>query len=224
MDDMGLFVAGYYAGKKKGGGSVKTESMFDYISKLPSTGYSFDIADGWWCEMCADSNPTTIPWNFGTGSRRDDWSAEYTSAVTVSTLTKAFYLRIFKSSELKMVTNERMYNSLLKVYASNGTDVGDLKEVTTLEYDFPSPGVASVGGYNTDWLDMPYIYLKHKATRTTNGEVVNENSGTMGWIAPVTRYFMGNNKADSDINVYADFVKAVRKMSDEYNKTEEAIK
>ena len=216
--------AAYMAKMMSGGGSVKIESMFDYISKLPSTGYSFDIADEWWCEMCADSNPTTIPWNFGTGSRRDDWSAEYTSAVTVSTPTKAFYLRIFKGSELKMVTNERVYNSLLKLYASNGTDVGDLKEVTTFEYDFSSLGVASVGGYNTNMLNMPYVYLKYKATRTTNGEVVSEYSSTIGWISPSVRYFMGNNKTDSDINVYADFVKAVRKMSDEYNKTKEVIK
>lgn len=53
MDDMGLFVAGYYAGKKKGGGSADF-NQFDYIAGLPSV-FEMEISDGWKFDIVTES-------------------------------------------------------------------------------------------------------------------------------------------------------------------------
>ena len=212
MDDMGLFVAGYYAGKKKGGGSVTTETMFDRISKLPTV-FAFDIADGWRCELCADSDPIECPQ--GITARWDNWSEEYTSTVCISQDTKAFYLRIFNSSDLKMVTNACRTDSITKLYESDGTNIGELKKTVITEYsDF---SVYSVGAYNANWPGLPTISLKLKITTTTNG-AIETNNAAYGYISSSTRFFASG---EIDPNTYVDFVKAVRKMSDEYNKTKE---
>lgn len=197
-----------------GGGGTTTETLYDRISKLPTV-FAFDIADKWRCELCADSDPIECPQSIG--NRYDDWSEEYTSTVVVSKPTKAFYLRIFKGSELKMVTNAVQTDSVTKWYASDGTNVGDLKKTVVTAYsDF---SVSSVGVYNTNALYLPSVSLGYKMTQTTDGTAETYN-GSMGYISPSTRYFAAG---EIDPNTYADFVKAVRKMSDEYNKTEEVI-
>lgn len=196
-----------------GGGSSKT--MFDRISKLPTV-FSFAIADECRCELCTDDNPVDCPQTVST--RFDDWGGEYTSTVVITKPTKAFHLRIFSGSELKMVTNAVQTESIAKWYSSDGTNVGELKK--TVEINYRDFAVLSVGAYNTDSLHMPSVNLRYKMVQTTDGTAVTYNS-SMGYISPSTRYFAAG---DIDPNTYADFVNAVRKMSDEYNKTEEVTK
>lgn len=207
--------AAYMAKMMSDGGSVTTETMFDRISKLPAV-FAFDVADGWRCELCADSKPIDCPMSIGT--RYDDWNSEYTSTVVIQKTTKAFYLRIFSGTELKMVTNVCQTDGIAKWYSSDGINVGELKK--TVEINYSDFAVLSVGTYNTDSLHMPSVYLKYKMVQTTDGTAVTYNS-SMGYISPSTRYFAAG---EIDPNTYADFVKAVRKMSDEYNKTEEVTK
>lgn len=195
-----------------GGGSTTTETMFDRISKLPTV-FAFDVADGWRCELCEDNAPIECPQSISI--RYDDWSEEYASTVVVSKPTKAFYLRIFKGSELKMVTDARQTDSVTKWYASDGTNVGDLKKAIVTAYsDF---SVSSVEGYNTNALYLPSVSLGYKMTQTTDG-TAETYDGTFGYISPSMRLLSNDEIAP---NTYAEFVKAVRKMSDEYNKTEE---
>ncbi len=210
MDDMGMFMAGYCAGKKKGTGTA--EKMFDRISKLPTV-FAFDIADKWRCELCADSDPIECPHTVAI--RADNWSEEYTSTVTVSKPTKAFYLRIFKGTELKMVTNAVQTDSITKWYASDGIKVGELKKTVVIEYsDF---NLGNVNGYNTNYLILPYVYLGYKMTQTTDG-TASTYDGMYGYISSSTRFFASDEISPT---TYAEFVNAVRKMSDEYNKTKE---
>ena len=195
-----------------GGGGGSSETLYDRISKLPTV-FSFDIADEWHCELCADDNPVDCPQTVTT--RYDDWGGEYTSTVVIAKPTRAFYLRIFSGSELKMVTNAVQTESIAKWYSSDGTNVGELKK--TVEINYSDFSVAGVNGYNTRTLTLPYVYLGYKMTQTADGAAETYN-GSMGYIAPNTKYFFNNEISP---NTYADFVKAVRKMSDEYNKTEE---
>ena len=195
-----------------GGGSTTAETMYDRISKLPTV-FAFDVADGWRCELCTDDNPVDCPQTVST--RFDDWGGEYTSTVVITKPTRAFYLRIFSGSELKMVTNAVQTESIAKWYSSDGTNVGELKK--TVEINYSDFAVAGVNGYNTRTLTLPYVYLGYKMTQTNDGTAETYN-GSMGYISPSTRYFAAG---DIDPNTYADFVNAVRKMSDEYNKTEE---
>lgn len=204
--------AAYMAEMMSGGGGTTAGTMYDRISKLPTV-FAFDVADGWRCELCADSDP--IECTQSISIRYDDWSVEYTSTVAASKPTKAFYLRIFKGSELKMVTNAVQTDSIAKWYSSDGTNVGELKK--TVEINYSDFAVSSVGAYNTDSLHMPSVNLRYKMVQTTDGTAVTYNS-SMGYISPSTRYFAAG---DIDPNTYAEFVKAVRKMSDEYNKTTE---
>lgn len=204
MDDMGLYVLGYQAGKKKGGGVEK----YDRIAGLPTV-FSFDMADGWRCELCADSAPTDCSKQFG--NRYDDWGGEYQSTVTYNLNTKAYYLRIFSGSDLKLVTDMLFNDTYAKWYASNGTDVGDLMKTVTNTYsDFR---IASVGGYNTNLLNLPNVNLGYTFTQTIN-ETTTTVSGSRGIIGGQIKFI---SKGDIDVNVYADFVKAVRKFSDEFN-------
>lgn len=204
--------AAYMAKMMSGGGSTTTETMFDRISKLPTV-FAFDVADGWRCELCADSDPIECPQSISI--RYDDWSVEYTSTVAASKPTKAFYLRILKGSELKMVTDARQTDSVTKWYASDGTNVGDLKKTVVTAYsDF---SVSSVGGYNTNALYLPSVSLGNKMTQTTDG-TASTYDGSFGYISPSTKFLASGEISPT---TYAEFVKAVRKMSDEYNKTKE---
>ena len=207
---MGMFMAGYYAGKKKGTGTAET--MFDRISGLP-TMFAFDIADGWRGEVCSGSDPIEYPQEIATNSQHGDWGEEYTSSVIISKRTKAFYLRIFKGPELKMVTSATQTNRTTKWYASDGTNIGDLKKTIVIEYsDFST---LSVDTYSTNELHLPSIYLEAKMTNTTNGTIET---------SPVSiRLYLNSFFSNNEIfpTTYAEFVKALRKMSDEYNKTEE---
>ncbi len=193
-----------------GGGGTTTETLYDRISELPTV-FAFDIADGWRCELCADNGPIECPQSISI--RYDDWSVEYTSTVVASKPTKAFYLRILKGSELKMVTDARQTDSIAKWYESNGTNVGDLKKTVVTEYsDF---SVSSVGRYNTNALYLPSVSLGYKMTQTTDG-TASTYDGTFGYISPSTKFLASGEISPT---TYADFVKAVRKMSDEYNNT-----
>lgn len=201
------FIAGYLIGLEDGGGSVIEK--YDRIAGLP-TAFAFDMVDGWRCELCADSNPTDCPRTFGT--RYDSWSEEFQSTVVFTKPTKAYYLRIFSGSELKLITDVLLLNEYCsKWYASNGTAVGDLMKTVTSTYsDF---SISSVGSYNTYTLDLPYVHIGYTYTETIN-ETITSVSGSKGIISPQTKFI---SKGDIDVNVYADFVNAVRKFSDEFN-------
>ena len=208
----GLITTAMCSGTVGGGGSTATETMFDRISKLPTV-FAFDIADKWRCELCADSDPIECPQTVT--MRWDSWSEEYTSTVTISKPTKAFYLRIFKGTDLKMVTNACQTDSITKWYASDGIKVGELKKTVVTEYsDF---NLANVNGYNTNYLLLPTVFLGYKMTQTTDG-TASTYDGTYGYISSSTKFFASDEISST---TYAEFVNAVRKMSDEYNKTEE---
>lgn len=195
-----------------GGGSTTTETMFDRISKLPTV-FAFDVADGWRCEICVDNNPTKYPQSIG--YRYDNWSDEFTSTVTVTIPTKTFYLRVFKGSELKMVTEAVQTGSISKWYEANGVnaDIGELKSTVITEYnDF---GIHSIGAYGPNMVTLPQIFIDYKMTQTTNGVVATYN-GYTAYTSPSTRFF---ENGEVSVATYAEFVKAVRKMSDEYNNT-----
>lgn len=208
----GLITTAMCSGTVGGGGSTATEKMFDRISKLPTV-FAFDIADKWRCELCADSDPIECPQTVT--MRWDSWSEEYTSTVTISKPTKAFYLRIFKGTDLKMVTNACQTDSITKWYASDGIKVGELKKTVVTEYsDF---NLANVNGYNTNYLILPTVSLGYKMTQTTDGTASTYDGG-YGYISSSTKFFASDEISST---TYAEFVNAVRKMSDEYNKTKE---
>lgn len=191
------------------GGGGQSEEKYDRIAGLPTV-FAFDMADGWRCELCADSNPTDCPRTFGT--RYDSWSEEFQSTVVFTKPTKAYYLRIFSGSELKLITDVLLLNEYCsKWYASNGTAVGDLmKTVTNTFSDF---SISTVGSYNTYTLDLPYVHIGYTYTETSNGAVTSV-SGSKGIISPQTKFI---SNGDIDVNVYANFVNAVRNFSDEFN-------
>lgn len=201
------FIAGYLLGLEDGGGGAVEK--YDRIAGLPTV-FAFDMADGWRCELCADSNPTDCPKSFGT--RYDSWSEEFQSTVVYSKSTKVYYLRIFSGSELKLVTDVLLLNEYCsKWYASNGTAVGDLMKTVTNTYsDF---SISTVGSYNTYTLELPYVHIGYTYTETANGTITSV-SGSSGIISPQTKFI---SKSEIDVNVYADFVNAVRKFSDEFN-------
>lgn len=204
--------AAYMAKMISGGGSTTTETMFDRISKLPTV-FAFDIADGWRCELCADNAPIECPHTVAI--RIDSWSEEYTSTVCMFKKTKTFYLRIFNGSDLKMATDPSQADSITKLYESDGTNIGELKKTVITEYsDF---SVYSVSSYYADWLGLPTISLIFKKTITTNGAIETSNAA-YGYISSSIKFFASG---EIDPNTYVEFVKDVRKMSDEYNKTKE---
>ena len=206
---MELFAASGALMKSFGGGGGGAVEKYDRIAGLPTV-FAFDMADGWRCELCADSNPTDCPETFST--RYDSWSEEFQSTVVFNKPTKAYYLRIFSGSELKLVTDVLPFNDgCAKWYASNGTAVGDLmKTVEIILGDF---GVNSAYYYVTDALSIPYVHLDSAQTTTTNGIAETANS-IKNILSPQTKFI---SKGDIDVNVYADFVNAVRKFSDEFN-------
>lgn len=201
------FIAGYLLGLEDGGGG-QSEEKFDHIAGLPTV-FAFDMADGWRCELCADSNPTDCPETFGT--RYDSWSEEFQSTVVYTKPTKAYYLRIFNGSELKLITDVLPFNnSCAKWYASNGTVVGDLMKTVISEYgDFFVKYVDEY--YSTDSLKLPTVSIGYTLTQTVNGtaETYSGNQNVF--------YSKFISKSEIDVNVFADFVNAVRKFSDEFN-------
>lgn len=203
------FLEAAYMAKMTGGGTAVEK--YDRISGLPTV-FAFDMADGWRCELCADSNPTDCPKTINT--RYDSWSTEYQSTVICTQINKSYHLRIFSGSDLKLATD--LFNdNCTKWYSSNGDTVGELKKTITSIHSDSDFGISSVSGYNTDKLDLPYVYLGYTLTQTIN-ETTTTNSGVYGIIGSNMKFI---SKGDLDVNVYADFVKAVRKFSDEFNGT-----
>lgn len=211
----GLITAAMCSGTFSGG-STTNEIMFDRISKLPTV-FAFDIADGWRCELCADSDPIECSQRIS-HRYNDNWSEEYTSTAVIIQDTKAFYLRFFNGSDLKMSSVARWTDSIIKWYESNGMNIGELKKTIITEYsDF---GVLSVGVNASAPLDLPSISLKLKITTITNGKVETNNT-SMGIFSYSPEFFYKNETDPNTYDIFVKFVKAVRKMSDEYNKTEE---
>ena len=204
------FIAGYLLGLEDGGGGAVEK--YDRIAGLPTV-FAFDMADGWRCELCADSNPTDCPKSFGT--RYDSWSEEFQSTVVYSKSTKVYYLRIFCGDALMLITDmfsTTMSDYYSEWYSSNGSDVGNLmKTVSQTIGDFSIQSVQQA--YNTRLLQPPYVYIKYTLTQTINGitETYDRNYAVIG---SADRFI---SKSDVDINAYADFVNAVRKFSDEFN-------
>lgn len=200
------FIAGYLLGLEDGGGGAVEK--YDRIAGLPTV-FAFDMTDGWRCELCADSNPTECPETVST--RYDSWSEEFQSTVVFNKPTKAYYLRIFSGSELKLITDVLPFNDgCAKWYASNGNVVGDLMKTVISEYgDFFVKYVDEY--YSTDSLKLPTVSIGYTLTQTVNG-TAETFSGSQNVF-----YSKFISKSEIDVNVYADFVNAVRKFSDEFN-------
>lgn len=201
------FIEAANMAKMCGGGAVE---KYDRIAGLPTV-FAFDMADGWRCELCADSNPNDCPKAFS--ARYDSWSEEFQSTVVYSKTTKAYYLRIFCGDALMLITDMSITDNYAEWYSSNGSDVGDLMKTVTNTYsDF---SIYSVSDYNTHMLQLPYVYIGYTYTETANGTITSI-SGSRGIIGPQTKFI---SKSEIDVNVYVDFVNAVRKFSDVFNNT-----
>ena len=206
------FLEAAYMAKMTGGGTAVEK--YDRIAGLPTV-FSFDMADGWRCELCADSNPTDIGKSLT--ARVDDWSEEFQSTVVYSKATTVYYLRILNNSGLKLITDLVQYPfaTYAEWYASNGNVIGELMK--TIKSSTENFRVSSVGVYNPNMFLLPAVNLEFTMTRITadssgtNTETINS---TYAFISSNTKFI---SKGDPDVNVYADFVKAVRKFSDEFN-------
>lgn len=196
----------------KGGGGSQTEEKYDRIAGLP-TAFAFDIADGWRCELCEDNNPTDQPVKLTI--RGDEWGGEYNWSYVYSKPTKFRYLKIFKGSELKLVSDAVGYSDrYAEWYAASLDNIGELKKIITTEYVYTS--IHSVTGYNPNYLTLPDIRLNYVYTYTEDGvsKIFNSDQTI---ISSSTTFIYKNWDIYLDLNVYDEFVKAVRKFSDEFN-------
>lgn len=194
------------------GSAGSTIDRYDYIKKLPKI-FEFAMVDGWRCELCEDNNPTDQPVKLSI--RRDEWGGEYNWSYVYSKPTKFRYLKIFKGSELKLVSDAVGFSDeYAEWYAVSLDNIGELKKIITTEYVYTS--IHSVTGYNPNYLTLPEIRLNYVYTYTENGVSKIFNSDQM-IIGSSTTFIYKN--WDIDLNVYDEFVKAVRKFADEFNNT-----
>ena len=198
------------------GGGRKEVDKFDYIVGLPTL-FSFDLANGWWGEACEDSSSGDRPVEYGT--RRDDnWDEEYVDTYIYVRTTKVRYVRFFKDTELQLVSDAVGYTDrYAEWYAANVNSIGGLKRTIAIEYVYTG-NISMVGTYDPEHLLLPDVYFEHKYTSTENGIITYESIGASALINERIE-FIYKNFDDTNLSVYDDFVKAVRKFSDVYNKT-----
>ena len=201
------FIAGYLMGLGEGG-SASSQTLFDRIAALPAV-YSFDIADGWRCEVCEDSEKIS---QFGT--RYDNWDEEHPHTLVKTRCENQLYFRMYCDEKLYFIVSGAYAKHYSEWYAANGTEIGELKKTVSLSYsDFY---LKSVDVYYPEYSPpptAPTIRLGCTYTITTDG--VSESmdstvtiSGTFLW------------RDDTDTAAYISYVNAVRRLSDELNKTE----
>ena len=204
------------AGRIMMGGGRKEVDKFDYIVGLPTL-FSFDLANGWWGEVCEDNNSDDRPVEY-TVRRDDNWDEEYTDTYVCSKTTKVRYVRFFKDTKLQLVSDAVEYTDrYAEWYAANVNSIGGLKKTITIEYVYTG-SITMVGTYDPGHLLLPYVYFEHKYTDTENGIITYESTGASALIDERNR-FIYKNFDDINLSVYDDFVKAVRKFSDVYNET-----
>lgn len=197
-----------------GGGGGSAANKFDRIVGLPTL-FSFDLANGWWGEVCEDSNPDdqAVSYSIRQG---DNWDEEYVDTYTYTKAIKARYLRFFKDTELQLVSDVAgQLDRSGEWYAANVNSIGELKKTVVIEYVYT--GVISVvGTYNPESLYLPYISFECKYTSTENGIIAYEATTSQQLIGGNTK-FIYKNFDDINLSVYDEFVKAVRKFSDVFN-------
>lgn len=196
------------------GSAGSTIDRYDYIKKLPTL-FSFDLANGWWGEVCEDSNSDDRPVTY-TVRRDDNWDEEYTDTYVCTKTTKVRYVRFFKDTELQLVSGAvGSTDRYAEWYAANVNSIGGLKTTIAIEYVYTG-SISMVGTYDPEHLLLPYVYFDYKYTEIENGIITYESTGASALIYERNE-FIYKNFDDINLSVYDEFVKAVRKFSDEYN-------
>ena len=197
-----------------GGGNAVNK--FDRIVGLPTL-FSFDLANGWWGEVCEDSNPDDQPVQY-TIRQGDNWDEEYVDTYVYSKTTKVRYIRFFKNTELKLVSDVAgQTDRYAEWYAANVNSIGELKRTVVGEYVYTG-NITIVGEVTPENFYLPYVYFEGKYTLIDNGTVTSESTVNAPLIGSQTA-FIYKNFDDINLSVYDEFVKAVRKFSDVYNET-----
>ena len=106
-----------------GSSSASSQSLFDRIAALPAV-YSFDIADGWRCEICEDTEKF-----MSFSGHRYNWDEEHPHILTISRYENQLYFRMFYNEELYITASNGEYSKqYTEQYACNGTEIGELKK------------------------------------------------------------------------------------------------
>ena len=198
------------------GGNKSAVDKFDHIVGLPTL-FSFDLANGWWGEVCEDSNPYDQPVGHSVRDN-DNWDEEHPDTSVYSKVLKSRYLRIFKGTELQLVSDVvGSSDGYGEWYAANVNGIGELKKTVTNKYVYTGR-ISSVGTYNPDHVHVPYVYFEVKYTSTQNGIITYETTASQTLIYDNTKYIY-KNFDDINPSTYYEFAKAVCKFSDLYNKT-----
>lgn len=208
MDDMSLFVLGYQMGKKRGGGTQPNK--FYYYSQLPSL-FKFDISDGWSADVAADNNIDSCVKQ--ATFKNTGWDEEYISTAIISKRVPLYILRIYKNTELKFI-QERGYDYYTEWYAYNGSDIGEIKK----KISYQRTGdiyLQSVATYNPAFYSAPRIVLAYEYSYTED-DTTTSGIRTIQTLGDSAEFI---TKGEFDMNSFNDFIKAVRKFSDEFNAT-----
>lgn len=197
-----------------GGGNEVNK--FDRIARLPTL-FSFDLANGWWGEVCEDSSPYDQPVGYGVRDY-DNWDEEYTDTYVCSKVLKSRYLRIFKGTELQLVSDVvGESDGCGEWYAANVNGIGGLKKTITNKCVYTGR-ISSVGPYNPEHVHVPSVYFEGKYTSTENGIIIYEDTIAKALISEYTK-FIYKNFDDINLSAHYEFAKAVCKFSDVYNGT-----
>ena len=198
------------------GGNKSAVDKFDHIVGLPTL-FSFDLANGWWGEVCEDNNSDDRPVEYGIRDN-DNWDEEYPDTYIYTKTTKVRYVRFFKDTELQLVSDAVGYTDrYAEWYAANVNSIGGLKKIITIEYAYTG-SISRVDTYDPEHLSLPGVFFEHKYTDTENGIITYETTGASALISEYNN-FIYKNFDDINLSVYDEFVKAVRKFSDVYNET-----
>lgn len=188
------------------GGSSSVE-YFDYLVGLPTV-FSFDMADGWRCELCEDSNPTVL------GQGITPYGSD---SISYAKTTKKYHIRILCGSELKFITEAVSYPfaAYNEYFQCDGNDIGEsIKSIDVVTSNF---SFKSIGTYSNTALQLLSIRLGFTRTLTTidsSGMHIETSNGELDFINYYTKLI---SKGDLDFNAFVDLVKAMRKFSDDIN-------
>ena len=171
-----------------GGGNAVNK--FDRIVGLPTL-FSFDLANGWWGEVCEDSNPYDQPVGHGVRDN-DNWDEEYPDTYVCSKVLKSRYVRIFKGTELQLVSDVvGNSDSCGEWYAANVNGIGELKKTITNKCVYTGR-ISGVGPYNPEHVHVPYVYFEGKYTSTENGIITYEDTIAHALISEYTKFIYKN--------------------------------
>ena len=191
-----------------GSSSASSQSLFDRIAALPAV-YSFDIADGWRCEICEDTEKVI---HFAT--QQHNWDEEHPHTLIKTRYENQLYFRMFYNEKLYFIASSEFSKRYDEWYAADGTEIGELKKTISASYsDFY---IKSVDKYFPEYSTPPTIAVIRIGctyTSTIDGVTTKTDSS----ISIAGSFLWRDN---TDTATYISYVNAVRKLSDELNNTE----